>query len=141
MPLAPSSSLPSSPHPQTLKKSGRESDPASHTVTVPENRHAAREVGAGGGLSTRPNTTLPAPNWAQVGRDLRRQPETQQPPVPSEQTPVSRKNHGQKEREFPGKGREGEVKGQLGTQVKDASLSELCNPSLDRPAGKEQGSG
>lgn len=37
------------------------------------------------------------------------------------------------------KGREGEVKGQLGTQVKDASLSELGNPSLDGRAGSEQG--
>lgn len=33
------------------------------------------------------------------------------------------------------------MKGQLGTQVKDASLSELGNPSLDRRAGTEQGSG
>lgn len=35
------------------------------------------------------------------------------------------------------------MKGQLGTQVKDASLSELGNPSLDRPAGskKRVGSG
>lgn len=30
------------------------------------------------------------------------------------------------------------MKGQLGTQVKDASLSELGNPSLDRPAGSER---
>lgn len=41
----------------------------------------------------------------------------------------------------PWKGREGEVKGQLGTQVKDASLSELGNPSLDWRAGSKQGSG
>lgn len=33
------------------------------------------------------------------------------------------------------------MKGQLGTQVKDASLSELGNPSLDRPAGSKKGSG
>lgn len=45
------------------------------------------------------------------------------------------------EKGVPWKGSEGEVKGQLGTQVKDASLSELGNPSLDRPAGSEQGSG
>lgn len=31
------------------------------------------------------------------------------------------------------------MKGQLGTQVKDASLSELGNPSLDRPAGSKKG--
>lgn len=41
----------------------------------------------------------------------------------------------------PRKSREGEVNGQLGTQVKDASLSELGNPSLDLRAGSEQGSG
>lgn len=37
--------------------------------------------------------------------------------------------------------KEGKVKGQLGTQVKDASLSELGNPSLDLRAGSKQGSG
>lgn len=40
------------------------------------------------------------------------------------------------EKGVPWKGREGEVKGQLGTQVKDASLSELGNPSLDREASR-----
>lgn len=45
------------------------------------------------------------------------------------------------EKGVPWKGREGEVKGQLGTQVKDASLSELGNPSLDRRARSEQRSG
>lgn len=33
------------------------------------------------------------------------------------------------------------MKGQLGTQVKDASLSELGNPSLDWRAGSKKGSG